>query len=430
MYRYELEWKDQVYCDVHMFQSGGNCRLVYEFVNETDVGQSVQMDIAGSLRFPTFNHREWDTFKTVLPEGAIWIRAVDYDDIKSGQSMAVDGLRRGEKSRAGFTEYYGIVLYEDNYAQYDVNSATAKQIALRYACDAPVKLCLTINDNQVEINLPEQSTPSLYIIENKWGNVDSVRVDCGNGQFFLDGIILGDNLESTGFELNEKIRKPRITLGEKSMTLFYEMINKTYEISWDADDFVCREFNGADIGDMLSRVIHDHVSTNFTLEGTGHYSDVFIRPIFLGPHTKKTVRINVVSEPGKAVMETDDLFTFKPNEIGEKYLLSQNIMSAVTMMNVAYPIRCRGKFIKHNTQGKNWDSLYTWDSGFIGLGLCAIDIGRGIECLNTYLTPVGDPHSPFIEHGSWVATQAFLYQEIINKTHDKALTERFYLPMK
>ena len=164
--------------------------------------------------------------------------------------------------------------------------------------------------------------------------MDSVRIDCRNGQFFLDGIILGDNLESTGFEINEKIRKPQITLGEKSMTLFYEMINKTYEISWDADDFVCREFNGADIGDMLSRVIHDHVSTNFNLEGTGHYSDVFIRPIFLEPHTKKTERIDVVSDPKKAVKETDDLFTFKPNEVGEKYLLSQNIMSAVTMMNV------------------------------------------------------------------------------------------------
>ena len=105
VYRYELEWKDQVYCDVHFFQNGGNCRLVCNFVNDTEVGQSVQMDLACSLRFPSQTHREWDTFTPVLPDGAMWIKAVDYDDIYTTQSMASDGLRRGEKSREGFADY-------------------------------------------------------------------------------------------------------------------------------------------------------------------------------------------------------------------------------------------------------------------------------------------------------------------------------------
>ena len=46
-------------------------------------------------------------------------------------------------------------------------------------------------------------------------------------------------------------------------------------------------------------------------------------------------------------------------------------MAATVLSNIVYPIRAQGQFIRHYTPGRWWDSLYTWDSGFVGLGLVA-----------------------------------------------------------
>ena len=100
---------------------------------------------------------------------------------------------------------------------------------------------------------------------------------------------------------------------------------------------------------------------------------------------------------------------------GEKYLFSQNMMAYNTFLNVVYPIYTRRQYIRHNTPGRLWDCLYTWDSGFIGMGLATADFRRAYDCLNTYLTPVGDRHSPYMFHGSVVPTQIFLYKYLFDR---------------
>ena len=101
-------------------------------------------------------------------------------------------------------------------------------------------------------------------------------------------------------------------------------------------------------------------------------------------------------------------------------------MSAVTLTNVVWPIYCKRGYIRHNTPGRNWDSLYTWDSGFIGMGLLQMDAKRAEECLNAYLTPVGDIHSPYIFHGTPLPTQIFLWAELVNRTGNIELIRRYY----
>ena len=51
------------------------------------------------------------------------------------------------------------------------------------------------------------------------------------------------------------------------------------------------------------------------------------------------------------------------------------------LSNVVYPVYTCGKYIRHSTPGRWWDCLYTWDSGFIGLGLLELDIERAKENL-------------------------------------------------
>ena len=101
-------------------------------------------------------------------------------------------------------------------------------------------------------------------------------------------------------------------------------------------------------------------------------------------------------------------------------------MAATLLTNVVYPVYTRRRYIRHNTPGRWWDCLYTWDSGMIGLGLTELDQGRALDCLRAYLTPPGDPDAAFIHHGSLVPTQHALFHELWNRTQSRELLASCY----
>ena len=89
------------------------------------------------------------------------------------------------------------------------------------------------------------------------------------------------------------------------------------------------------------------------------------------------------------------------------------------------------------------DSLYTWDSGFIGLGLAELDLDRALDTLNAYTTEPGTkdtvqsarptakqnsalPDSAFIHHGSAVPTQFYVFLELWQRTRSRNLLAYFY----
>ena len=72
-----------------------------------------------------------------------------------------------------------------------------------------------------------------------------------------------------------------------------------------------------------------------------------------------------------------------------RFALGQQLMNAVLCTNVVYPVYTRGQYIRHYTPGRWWDCVYTWDSGFIGMGLAQTSLRNAFDCLNTYLMPPG-----------------------------------------
>ncbi len=67
-------------------------------------------------------------------------------------------------------------------------------------------------------------------------------------------------------------------------------------------------------------------------------------------------------------------------------------------------------WIRHYTPGRWWDSLYTWDSGFIGLGLAELDPDRAVDTLNAYLTAQDTEDAAFIHHGeAWCPLSSSLF---------------------
>ena len=437
VYRFELEWKDNVYIDVHMLQKNNNAEFILKYNNNTDIPQSLQTSFVMSLRYPTYYHIPLNRYTVVKNDNIKMINAVNYYDAHISDTFPQDGLFRGEGRFFDFTDNNGISSeffcnYKD-FLTYSFSEIEAQSIGIRYKCTDNAPVTFIINDGELppeEPTLPKSDTPKLYtfnIAKTKISKLTLINQGIG---ISIDAIFLGDNLSNIYFQKESNDNNPVITTKDNSLSVKYPTLNHEYNITCDADEFVIRSFQCDNIAEALTKNIHNHVTTDFNMNGENRFTDLFIRPVFLKPHEQKTVKIHISAGNTKNEIYPVKCFAFTPNKAGDKYLFSQNLMAAVTMTNVVFPIYCRGKYIKHNAPGRNWDSLYTWDSGFVGLGLSTIDRQRAIECLNTYLTPPGDIHSPFILHGSPVPTQVFLYQQLINTSDDTELLKEYYPSMK
>jgi hypothetical protein len=114
---------------------------------------------------------------------------------------------------------------------------------------------------------------------------------------------------------------------------------------------------------------------------------------------------------------------------GEKYLFSQERFKATLMNNIVYPTYTQNSFIRHFTPGKWWNYIYTWDLGFIAIGLNEVNPTLAAECINAYTTPAGS-QSAFIHHGSPVPVQQYAFFDLWNKTQSKELLAYFYPRLK
>lgn len=116
----------------------------------------------------------------------------------------------------------------------------------------------------------------------------------------------------------------------------------------------------------------------------------------------------------------------KVNPSGEKYKLSNQILVATVMTNAVYPIYKHGEYIIHHTPGKRWDCLYTWDSGFIGLGMNEYAPKFAEYIIDTYLSDESNPDYAFLHHGSPVPVQIYQLYEMIQKADNKEHLLSYY----
>ena len=118
------------------------------------------------------------------------------------------------------------------------------------------------------------------------------------------------------------------------------------------------------------------------------------------------------------------------NKDGKKYEFSVNVLKSTLLTNAVYPVYRRGENIVHHAPGKRWDSFYTWDSGFIGLGLLEYSKELCRYALETYLCEEDNKDFCFLLHGSLVPTQFYEYLELFNRCADKHSLDGLYDKMR
>jgi len=469
-HRHELEWKDRVYTDISYSEINENARLVRcECVNNTETNQNIVLHWMAYLNFPTLRSNSSDKIypgTVELPANTIWIDGLDYEDMsyavpRPTDNLVPDGFFRGEIRDNGFVNGSGLGKgfgkEKGDRAVYKFHMRKPVEDAallLRYRVSNSRTAAFSLDGvfkGRIEFDgTGELTSDRLPIGRLEEGEHRLQLVSVGEESIEIDGFAVGpsDEVENVKFYTLKWDAHPDISAGpgEKSVILKYRDSDTYYGLGWEFDSFQIREFHCDQLDTFMRYTVHNHTRSVLKGEGDGHFTNVFMRPVTIEPHSKRVIygivcksgSIDEVNEQIKAfdsdyckmkavyLSRRKNAVSFSTFPEGQAYAFSQQKMAATTLTNVVFPVYAKRSYIRHNTPGRWWDSLYTWDSGFIGLGLLEADISRAVDCLNAYMTEPGDTHAAFIHHGSPVPVQIYLYHELWNRTQSRELLGYFY----
>jgi len=453
-YRYELEWKDQVYVDVNYQVMGKNKVLAtIKCINKTQLPQNIALNLMGNMNYPDL----WPKQKLQKPQDCFWVNAVDYKNITFAKAqpkdnLVTDGLMSGEVRGEEFLD--GSALGK-RFTQ-------AKGNQVSYLIPAKIKKGFVrlffIGAAGTSSRIDAPGTVNQEILLTGTGKMNSVEVpfDARSGADLMLRSVGGAGIEINGlffsarksadFSLidNDKAFIPEIKAApeKRQLVLKYRDAAGYYGITWGDAFFKIREVRNDELDVYFRKVVHNHVDSILRGNNLGHYENVFIRPLVLAPGTEKTLRCLITYEPDikktNTSLDSFSLLKFSSDPLisspsylpsGKRYAFSQKMIQAALQENIVYPIYTQRNYIRHYTPGKWWNSLYTWDSGFIALGLNESDINRAIECINAYTTE-GGSQSAFIHHGSPVPVQVYAFLDLLNKTESVQLRDYFYPRLK
>ncbi|MBN2162104.1 MAG: hypothetical protein JXR25_15610 [Pontiellaceae bacterium] len=472
-FRHELEWKDRVYADISYSEIDAKSRLVRaELVNQTELPQSLVLHMMASMSFPSIRpYAPKDPIcpgRVTLPERAVWIDALKYDEMHFAQSgpkddLVYDGKMRGEIRVNDFVDGAGLGSgfgsHEGDTVTYSFRldrTVTDAHLLFRYRMGKNRKTTLELGGSgnrtilfsgNGELQLKDVPVKTLPAGTYTW----TLTAKGGDG-IDLDGfaVVSESAVGQVEFKTQRWDYEPEAIKGPKSNSLIlkYKDTDLYYGLVWSAEQVQVRRFFCRDLDLLFAEKIHDHVSNRFNGDGAGHFSNIFMRPIDVAPQSKKIIYAAVFVGSKSDVeqrIKSQDLSGQACEKIyhaarghlsssatvpsGESYAFSQKRMAATLLTNVVYPVYTQHSYIRHYAPGRWWDCLYTWDSGFIGLGLAELDLQRALECLNAYVTEPG-AQSAFIHHGSMVPVQHYLFLELWNRTQSREFLAFYYPRLK
>ncbi|MEE1011864.1 MAG: trehalase family glycosidase, partial [Acutalibacteraceae bacterium] len=246
----------------------------------------------------------------------------------------------------------------------------------------------------------------------------------------------------TAYDFMPEINTEKCDNGGYITSCKYKDVDGTFILRTFNDNTRFREIESGALEDcMTARLSNsdptfDDVAESFTgafsrkHSDDGFFNNAIIHTIFINPDNRH-IEFAVISKGKteyKSAEEYEEIYSKKLaespkislNKDGQKYELSNEILKSTVMVNAVYPIYKHGDYIIHHTPGKRWDCLYTWDSGFIGLGMIDYSKRFAEYSLDTYFSDESNPDYAFLHHGSPVPVQMYLYLELLKRENDKS----------
>jgi len=248
---------------------------------------------------------------------------------------------------------------------------------------------------------------------------ESLVLTSGGGSALeLDGLaFLEAGAAPPGFVEEPLEDVPALTPGASCLECAFPGDPGMFRVEWPAGLAVrLRECYSDHIAEDFPLAVHDHVRRIIGTPGAKHYTHLGWHPIRLAAGESHTLTLRVTT-----TLPPSTCFHGLPAPDVPDAPPGIQRMQATVLTNVVYPVQHKRSYIAHHTPGKWWDSLYTWDSGFIGLALCEINPALAREVLATYLSEPGDDMA-YVHHGSPVPVQIYLLQALFNRSGgDRAL---------
>lgn len=460
-YRYELEWKDKVYADIsYITLDSANILVRMSCVNNTSLPQALQLNLAGFLNYPD----NYPDTKAVHSDKVCYFPAITYRNLqfakpRPSDGLVYDGWLRAEERHVGFLTGNGIGkgfgTDAGDRVEYHIdpgNLPDAGTFTLRFRLQEGKSLVL-VAEGVVNGNLALKGTGAFETISLPYQSLKKNPLlnlmSKGGAPVELDGFFLGPETAKIAFEPNERKLVPEFekNIDRRQLLFKYPDLGIHYGIAWDfPGTTTVREVLDEELDVVFRKYVHEHNYLVLPGDGKGHFLNVFMRPVEIDPMGRDTVYALLSCGNKQQVQAALNRFTGNSASLtranvqssdpfqgdlpdGKTFQFSQNMLRTALMSNIVYPIYTQGQLIRHFTPGKWWNSLYTWDAGFIALGLAELDPALSIQCLNAYTTPEGS-QSAFIHHGSPVPVQMYAFFDLWNKTQSKELLQYFYPRLK
>ena len=482
-YRVELEWKDQVYADVSFSRVDDHTRLIRtEYVNHTDLDQNCVLNYYLAMEYP------WKQMVQLSCEGNFSCKklteydAIHFETPRPYEHLMPDGLHRGEFFDPLFLDGRGFGDRVRNFSPSrhvktfvfgaDEKDSVAvsipapeafEELTLRYRTtgeeDAVFSLMLRTEDGavllsrRVVFSASQQLRMMTFPVQVPGGgSVQLELVSEGGGGIEFDFAALTHSGTPLKAEAAKPEFAPECVRTENGYLLRYAGVKDSIGFSAGNQNLRVRSIPTGCLEDaLISRLSQgdpsfDHVTETFTSAFTekhsddGFYQNFIVHSIFI-PAGGRHVEYALVGDgavPAWTEEWAEEVYTrahagIHPmgyNADGKKYEFSNRMLQATLLTNVVYPIYRHGTWIKHHTPGKRWDSLYTWDSGFIGMGLLECEPKLAEYVLDLYLSREENEDFAFLMHGSPVPVQAYLYLELLHKGTDRAKLLSWYPRLK
>lgn len=438
-YRQQMGADRLVHADVDFQRDETGASIRIEFVNQSELPESLCVHFCGWLNFPPLRPRSDEILhmaRVVLPEGAYWLDALEYDSLKIQSQgywshLVEDAALFGEIRANGFVDGQGLGMGFGKTPGDEACYVLAGNFArgtIRFRSVTAAHATCRISSGGVprEVSASGELTSAFFEIDQ---GATRLVIE-PDGEVEIDGIALlpdpcGGKVRFEEISWNSR---PTLQKMDRGVTLRYENLPESEYVMESDEPFVFRSLLADSVRAGVHASLHNHVDEVLDAGGRQQITDLYVGPINVAPGTKREVRFRVrhQSEVADALLTVPSLPPRITNREGEAFSFGYQRLRAVLLTNVVYPTRVKGRWARHYTPGRWWDCLYTWDSGFIGLGLLECDVHRAVDCLNAYLTEPGDPHAAFVHHGSMVPMQIYLLQELWNRTRCRELLAFFY----
>lgn len=459
-YRFDLEWKDRVYVDVtyHVIDSlrvlvGMKC------VNNTDLAQNLLLHNVVWLNYDDCYPR----VEAVNASGTVVRYGCDYVSFEPAvrghdYALVYDGWMRGEMRDghslcgsvlADFGRHPGDrVDYRFTAGEACPEASFALRCKVAEGRTARLKVA-GIRNGEIELaGTGDYTLVRFACALDKGGNCLSIESLTAE-PVTIDALFFGDAEAVSAIKVRPRplVYKPSVAQTERGILIKYDGLRNHYAIAWDYPMTGIKEFANGDLDVFMRRAVHRHPPRYFTGDRKGYYTSVFMRPIVVAPRSDTTLYklLATGSRPqvesavaefrrnGRALAQTlagrsrQSAAQLLPQ--AADYAFGEQLLEATLLTNVVYPVYTQKAYIRHFTPGKNWNSLYTWDLGFISMALNEIDPVKGFETLRAYTTGEG-AQSAFIHHGTPLPIQFFAYSDLNNRLQSDEVAAFLYPRLK